>query len=43
MNFFLRTPGGDTYADVTVSISRAARDYSLSTDNMGGIIAVMVY
>ena len=38
-----RTPGGDTYADVTVSISRAARDYSLSTDNMGGIIAVMVY
>ena len=38
-----RTAGGDTAADVSVSVSRAAKDYTLSTDNMGGVITSMTY
>lgn len=40
----VRTPGGATEgAGSTVQISRAAKDYSVSMDNCGGIITVMSY
>ena len=40
----VRTPGGSTEgAGSTVQISRAAKDYSVSMDNCGGIITVMSY
>ena len=38
-----RIPGGNTAADVTVEISRSANDYSISYDNMGGLIVSMSY
>lgn len=38
-----RIPGGNTAADVTVEISRSADDYSISYDNMGGLIVSMSY
>lgn len=38
-----RVPGGDTPADVTTQITRSAKDYTLSTDNMGGVIVCMSY
>lgn len=40
----VRTPGGSTEgAGSTVQISRAAKDYSVSMDNCGGIITIMSY
>ena len=38
-----RVPGGNTAADVTAEISRAAKDYNISYDNMGGLIISMSY
>ncbi len=38
-----RVAGGNTASDVTVEISRSARDYTVSTDNMGGVIVSMSY
>lgn len=34
---------GNTSGDVTVEIARSARDYSVSYDNMGGVIVCMAY
>lgn len=38
-----RIPGGNTYADVVVEITRSAKNYTVSTDNMGGVIVCMSY
>ena len=39
----LRMAGGNTAGDVTVEVSSGARNYTVSTDNMGGIIVSMEY
>ena len=39
-----RLPSGDTVnADATVQVTRSAKDYSVSIDNMGGVIVAMSY
>ncbi len=39
----VRTSGGDTTADVNVSVTSNCVSYTASTDNMGGIIVAMEY
>lgn len=38
-----RTAGGTTAADVQAQISMAATDYTVSTDNVGGVVVCMSY
>ena len=39
----VRTEAYDPYGSATVSVSASASDYTVSTDNMGGIITAMSY
>ena len=39
----LRVSGGDTAADVQLQVTQTAQSYTVSTDNMGGIVITMSY